>query len=83
MRTRWAPPSASVAWSRRWAATADPVCTDPVPPLYGFIAGVERFRTDPDTTAPYDLLVISDCGSLERIGEVGVRHAELFEKLPR
>ena len=51
--------------------TADAVCTDPVPPLYEFMAGVERFRTDPDPDAPYDLLVISDCGSLERIGEVG------------
>ncbi|HEY8817893.1 MAG TPA: DHH family phosphoesterase [Candidatus Limnocylindrales bacterium] len=62
---------------------ADAVCTDPVPPLYGFLAGIERFRIDPDTTAPYDLLVISDCGSLERIGEVAARHAELFERLPR
>ena len=26
---------------------ADPVCTDPVPELYGFLAGIERFRTDP------------------------------------
>jgi phosphoesterase RecJ-like protein len=63
--------------------TADAVCTDPVPPLYDFIAGVERFRTDPDLEAPYDLLVISDCGSIERVGEVGARHAELFERLPR
>ena len=63
--------------------TADAVCTDPVPALYDFISGVERFRTDPDTSAPYDLLVISDCGSLERIGEVGVRHADLFARLPR
>ena len=55
--------------------TADAVCTDPVPPLYAFIEGVERFRTDPDDAAPYDLLVISDCGSLERIGEVATRHA--------
>ena len=31
--------------------TADAVCTDPVPALYDFIAGVERFRTDPDTSA--------------------------------
>ena len=62
---------------------ADAVCTDPVPPLYDFIAGIERFRTDPDTTAPYDLVVISDCGSLERIGDVGVRHADLFARLPR
>ena len=63
--------------------TADAVCTDPVPPLYAFIEGVERFRTDPDEAAAYDLVVISDCGSLERIGEVGVRHAELFGRLPR
>ncbi len=62
---------------------ADAVCTDPIPPLYAFIAGVEAFRTDPDPDAPYDLLVISDCGSLERVGDVGVRHADLFGRLPR
>ena len=27
---------------------ADAVCTDPIPPLYDFLAGVDRFRTDPD-----------------------------------
>jgi bifunctional oligoribonuclease and PAP phosphatase NrnA len=63
--------------------TVDPVCTDPVPPLYDFIDGVERFRTDPDPAAAYDLVVISDCGSLDRIGEVGVRHPDLFERTPR
>ena len=63
--------------------SADAVCTDPVPPLYRFIAGVDRFRTDPDADAAYDLLVISDCGSLERVGEVGARHADLFARLPR
>ncbi len=62
---------------------ADAVCTDPIPPLYDFIAGIERFRTDPDPAAPYDLVVISDCGSLERIGDVGTRHADLFARLPR
>lgn len=62
---------------------ADPVCTDPVPPLYGFIAGVERFATDPDPAADYDLVVISDCGTLDRIGAVGDRHRELFERVPR
>ena len=62
---------------------ADPVCTDPVPPLYDFIADVERFRTEPDPAAEYDLLVVSDCGSLDRIGEVAARHADLFERLPR
>jgi phosphoesterase RecJ-like protein len=62
---------------------ADVVCTDPVPSLYDFLSGVERFRTDPDPAVEYDLLVILDCGSLDRIGEVGARHAELFERLPR
>jgi phosphoesterase RecJ-like protein len=62
---------------------ADAVCTDPVPALYDFIAGVERFRTDPDPDAAYDLVVISDCGSLDRVGAVGVRHGDLFARLPR
>lgn len=66
-----------------FGGTADPVCTDPVPELYDFIAGVERFRTDPDPAAPYDLVVISDCGSLDRVGAVGVRHRALFDRLPR
>lgn len=63
--------------------TADPLCTDPIPSLYQFMVGSERFRTDPDPSASYDLLVILDCGSLERIGDVGARHAELFGRLPR
>src|SRR4029077_7085046 len=63
--------------------TADPVCSDVPPPLYAFLAGVERFRTDPDLTAHYDLLVISDCGALSRVGDVGVRDADLLATLPR
>ena len=63
--------------------TADAVCTDPVPPIYDFLAGVERVRTDPDLQASYDLLVISDCGTLDRIGAVRERHPALFEGLPR
>jgi phosphoesterase RecJ-like protein len=62
---------------------ADPVTSDPPPPLYDFLPGVERVRSDPDTTADYDLVVISDCGSLDRVGELGRRHAELFERVPR
>ena len=62
---------------------ADPVSTDPVPPLYDFLAGVERFRTDPDPDRDYDLLVVSDCGTLDRVGDVRGRHPELFERLPR
>jgi len=59
------------------------VCSDPPPPFYAFLPGIERFRTDPDLAEDYDLLVISDCGTLDRVGEVGRRHAALFAELPR
>ena len=62
---------------------ADPVVSDPPAPLYDYLPGVERVRTDPAPDVDYDLAVISDCGSLDRIGELGVRYAELFERLPR
>ena len=64
-------------------ARATAVSTDPVPPLYAFIAGVERFRTDPDPAETYDLLVLVDCGSADRVGAVAQRHPELFSTLPR
>jgi bifunctional oligoribonuclease and PAP phosphatase NrnA len=63
--------------------SADPVNADPVPPLYDYLAGIERVRTDPDPSGDYDLLVISDCGTLDRVGDVRNRHAELFDRLPR
>jgi phosphoesterase RecJ-like protein len=64
-------------------ATATAVFTDPVPPLYDFLADVGRARLDPDPAVDYDLLVVSDCGSLDRIGAVLGRHPELFGRLPR
>ena len=57
--------------------------TDPVPPLYGFLAGMDRFVQDPAPDAEYDLLVVCDCGSLDRLGAVRERHAALFDQLPR
>jgi phosphoesterase RecJ-like protein len=57
--------------------------TDAVPPLYAFLEGMDRFQPDPDTDADYDLLVVCDCGSLDRLGAVRERHRELFERLPR
>lgn len=63
--------------------TATAVCSDPIPLLYEFLAGVDRFRIDPDPREHYDLLVISDCGSLDRIGAVRHRHPLLFGELPR
>jgi phosphoesterase RecJ-like protein len=67
----------------RAGGRATAVFADPIPPLYGFVADVARARTDPDDDARYDLLVVSDCGSLDRIGAVRERHRELFERLPR
>jgi len=58
------------------------VCSDPVPPLYDFLEGMDRFLTDPDPAVPYDRLVVVDCGTLDRIGDVRLRHRELFERLP-
>jgi phosphoesterase RecJ-like protein len=59
------------------------VCTDPPPPLYDFLAGVSDFATDPDEARPYDLVVVCDCGSLDRVGAVRDRHPGLFERVPR
>jgi bifunctional oligoribonuclease and PAP phosphatase NrnA len=67
----------------RLGSTADPVCTDPVPPIYDFLDGTERFHTDPTPDADYDLLVVSDCATLDRVGAVRERHRELFDRLPR
>jgi bifunctional oligoribonuclease and PAP phosphatase NrnA len=67
----------------RGGAVATAVFSDPVPPLYDFLPGTARARTDPDPSLDYDLLVVSDCGSLDRIGAVIERHAELFARLPR
>lgn len=67
----------------RGGARATAVFADPVPPLYDFLPGAARARTDPEPGADYDLVVVSDCGSLDRIGAVRGRHPELFERLPR
>jgi phosphoesterase RecJ-like protein len=62
---------------------ATAVFADPIPPIYDFVADVGRALTDPDPNAAYDLLVVSDCAGLDRIGAVRDRHRELFERLPR
>lgn len=63
--------------------SATAVCADPVPSLYDFLPDAARFRTDPEPDRTYDLLVISDCGSLERVGSVAHRHQSLLASLPR
>lgn len=73
-----------VAWIiERHGGRATLISTDPVPPLYDFLAGMDRFVPDPDDAGDYDLLVVCDCGTLDRLGGVLERHRPLFERLPR
>jgi phosphoesterase RecJ-like protein len=67
----------------RHGGRATLISTDPVPPLYSFLAGMDRFIADPDDAGDYDLLVVCDCGTLDRLGGVLERHRALFERLPR
>jgi phosphoesterase RecJ-like protein len=67
----------------RAGGVATAVFADPVPPLYDFLPAFGRARTDPDPAIDYDLLVVSDCGALDRVGSVAERHRELFDRLPR
>jgi bifunctional oligoribonuclease and PAP phosphatase NrnA len=62
---------------------ATAVSTDAIPPLYAFMPGIARFRTDPDPAEGYDLLVLADCANAERVGDVAIRNAALFSSLPR
>jgi phosphoesterase RecJ-like protein len=61
---------------------ATPVCADPVPQMYDFMPRIDRFRQDPDPALAYDLIVVGDCGDLERIGPVLGRNAEVFGRVP-
>jgi phosphoesterase RecJ-like protein len=61
---------------------ATPVCADPVPVMYDFIPGMTRFRQAPEEGVDYDLIVVGDCGDLERIGSVLPANAELFGRVP-
>ena len=59
------------------------VCSDTVPALYDFLPGMDRVRADPDPDEAYDLLVLCDCGSPDRVGPIAGRHPALFGSLPR
>jgi bifunctional oligoribonuclease and PAP phosphatase NrnA len=61
---------------------ATPVCSDSVPPMYSFMPRIDRFRQDPDPNMNYDLIVVGDCGDLQRVGSVLGRHPELFARVP-
>jgi phosphoesterase RecJ-like protein len=61
---------------------ATPVCADPMPEMYKFLPGMDRFRQEPDPSVQYDLIVVGDCGELERVGPILESHRELFERVP-
>ncbi len=61
---------------------ATPLCADPVPSMYDFLPGMDRFRQAPDPAIAYDLIVVGDCGELERVGAVLTEHAALFASVP-
>ena len=62
---------------------ATPVCADPVPSDVRLPAALDRFRQEPDPDLDYDLIVVGDCGELERVGSVlQTDHAELFARVP-
>jgi phosphoesterase RecJ-like protein len=58
------------------------VCADPVPDMYDFMPQVERFRRAPEPDLDPDLIVVCDCGDLQRIGTVLRENEELFERVP-
>jgi bifunctional oligoribonuclease and PAP phosphatase NrnA len=61
---------------------ATPVCADPVPAMYDFMPHIGRFRQAPEPDLDPDLIVVVDCGDLERVGPVLEEQAELFERVP-
>lgn len=63
-------------------ARVNAVCADAVPEMYDFMPHIERFRTSPEPDLDPDLIVVCDCGELERIGSVLTENAELFARVP-
>ncbi|HEV8053327.1 MAG: bifunctional oligoribonuclease/PAP phosphatase NrnA [Chloroflexi bacterium] len=63
-------------------ARATPVCADPVPEMYDFLPQMDRFGQQPEPGVEYDLIIVSDCGELERIGRILPENAELFGRVP-
>jgi phosphoesterase RecJ-like protein len=63
-------------------ARVNTVCVDPVPDMYDFMPQVERFRRAPEPDLEPDLIVVCDCGDLERAGAVVHENAGLFERVP-
>jgi bifunctional oligoribonuclease and PAP phosphatase NrnA len=59
------------------------VFSDPVPPLYDFLPGIDRVSAELPTDEPFDLLVLSDCATPDRVGSFAERQPTPFSELPR
>lgn len=63
-------------------ARVNAVCADAVPAMYDFMPQVGRFRTAPELDLDPDLIVVCDCGDIDRIGAVLTEQAELLSRVP-
>ena len=68
---------------RALGGEATAASTDPPPAIYDFLPGIETVRQDPEPGVTYDLVVLVDCATTQRIGAIGERHADLFAATPR
>jgi len=63
-------------------ARVNAVCADPPPAMYDFMPHIGGFRQAPEADLDPDLIVVCDCGDLQRIGSVLQDNAELFARVP-
>lgn len=66
-------------------ASATVACADPVPSLYDYLPAAARVVTEIPGDASPDLLVLTDCATPERVGELAARHPGIFatDRVPR
>ncbi len=63
-------------------ARVDAVCADPVPDMYDFMPQIQRIRRAPEPDLDPDLIIVHDCGDLDRVGSILQQQADLFERVP-
>ncbi len=74
---RWRSPARGSEWGSGHAGVRGPGAGD-----VRLHAGHGPLPHQPDPAVDYDLLVVGDCGELERVGPVLESHASLFERVP-
>ena len=64
--------------AERLGAKAEPVSADGIPPVFAFLAHVERVQRRP--TLDPDLAVVCDAATLERVGRIAREEADWFAR---